>query len=84
MVKIAWTTVHTDIHKLEDHEEPAVALKHISALLPLNAKDTSLYNYTPRAWRSYNPVSESPFANEMPSCSGRQQSQGNKVRTSIN
>ena len=49
MVKIAWTTVHTDIHKLEDHEEPAVALKHISALHPLNAKDTSLYNYTPRA-----------------------------------
>lgn len=84
MVKNAWTTVCTDIHKLKDHEEPTVALKPISDLYPLNAKDTSLYNYTPRARRSYNLVPESPFANKMPSCSGKQQSQGTKVRTSIN
>lgn len=84
MVKSAWTTVCTGVHKLEDHEELAVALKHISALHPLNAKDPSWYNYPPRAWRRYSLVSESPFANKMPSCSGRQRSQGNKVRTSIN
>lgn len=41
MVKNAWTTVCTGVHKLEDHEELAVALKHISDLHPLNAKDPS-------------------------------------------